>query len=72
MSEITAKQKFACPSCGGESQWNPAKQALVCPYCGTVSPAELNQATGEITEHCLVTALRNIDENHRGWDVQKT
>jgi hypothetical protein len=71
MSEITAKQKFTCPSCGGEAQWNPAKQALVCPFCGTVSPAQLNQATGEITEHCLVTALRNIDEGHRGWDTQK-
>lgn len=71
MSEITAKQKFTCPSCGGEAQWNPAKQALVCPYCGTVSPAELNQATGEMTEHCLVTALRNIDDSHRGWDAQK-
>jgi Zn finger protein HypA/HybF involved in hydrogenase expression len=71
MSELTAKQKLACPSCGGESQWNAAKQALVCPYCGTVSPGEMNQATGEITEHDLVTALRSIDENHRGWDAEK-
>jgi hypothetical protein len=71
MSEITAKQKFTCPSCGGEAQWNPAKQALVCPYCGTVSPAKLDQSTGEITEHCLATALRSIDENHRGWDAPK-
>lgn len=71
MSEVTAKQKYACPSCGGESQWNPAKNALVCPYCGTISPAELNQGTGEITEHCLVTALRNVGENQRGWEADK-
>jgi hypothetical protein len=72
MSETTAQKKFACPSCGGEAQWNPAKKALVCPYCGTVSPAELNAATGEITEHCLVTALRNVDGDQRGWQAEKT
>lgn len=71
MSELTAKQKFSCPSCGGEAQWNPAKQALLCPYCGTVSPAELDAATGAISEHDLANALRNIDENHRGWDAEK-
>ncbi len=71
MSELTARQKLSCPSCGGEAQWNPAKQALVCPYCGTVSPAQVDAATGEITEHCLVTALRGIDDNHRGWDAEK-
>lgn len=72
MSDLTAKQKFACPSCGGEAHWNPAKQALVCPFCGTVSPAELNTATGEISEHCLVTALREVDAKHRGWEAEKT
>ncbi len=71
MSELTAKQKLACPSCGGEAQWNPARKALVCPYCGTVSPAEMNPSTGEIVEHDLVKALRSIDENHRGWDAEK-
>ena len=71
MSEITARSKYSCPSCGGEAQWNPTKQALVCPYCGTVSPAELNATTGEITEHDLAKALRGIDESQRGWDAQK-
>jgi ribosomal protein S27E len=71
MSEIIAKSKFACPSCGGEAQWNPAKQALVCPYCGTVAPATVDAATGEIAEHCLVTALRNVAEDHRGWATEK-
>jgi hypothetical protein len=71
MSEVGARKKLACPSCGGEAQWNPSKQALVCPYCGTVAPATVDATTGEITEHCLVTAMRSIDENHRGWDAEK-
>jgi len=71
MPDLTAQQKFSCPSCGGEAQWNPAKQALVCPYCGTVSPAKLDAATGEIAEHCLATALRSIGEDQRGWDAEK-
>jgi len=72
MSEITAQKKFACPACGGEAQWNPAKQALVCPFCGTVSPVTLNTATGEITEHDLVAALRNVGDDQRGWEAEKT
>jgi len=72
MSEVSARQKFACPSCGGESVWNPTKQALVCPFCGTVSPAEMNPATGEIVEHDLATALRNIPADARGWQAEKT
>jgi hypothetical protein len=75
MPEATAQKKFSCPSCGGESQWNPAKKALVCPFCGTVSPAqvELNATGGEvIVEHDLVTALRGIPDAQRGWQAAKT
>jgi len=71
MEDLTAQKKHACPSCGGEAQWNPSKQALVCPYCGTIAPAQLDTATGAMTENCLVTALRNIDADHRGWDAEK-
>ncbi len=70
--EIQAKSKFACPSCGGEAQWNPAKQALVCPYCGTIAPGELKTDGSGITENDLVTALRNVDDSHRGWQAEKT
>jgi hypothetical protein len=70
-SEVTALQKFHCPACGAEAQWNPAKQALVCPYCGNVSPAQLNQATGEIQEHDLVTALRDYAQERRGWKTER-
>lgn len=69
-----AQQKFSCPSCGGEAQWNPAKQALVCPFCGTVSPAQAKlTASGEqvIVEHDLVAALRGIPDDQRGWQADK-
>jgi hypothetical protein len=71
MSETVAQQKFACPACGGEAIWNPAKQALVCPFCGTTSPAKLDAETGSIIEHDLVTALRGITDDKRGWQAEK-
>jgi ribosomal protein S27E len=69
--EVIARKKFSCPSCGGEAQWNPQKQALVCAYCGTVSPAQLDTATGEVQEHDLVSALRQIPDELRGWQAEK-
>ena len=70
VSEIVAKPKYSCPSCGAEAQWNAAKQALVCPFCGTVSPAKIDTA-GVIEEHDLVTALRGIPDDQRGWQAEK-
>ena len=75
MNEATARQKFSCPACGGEAQWNPAKQALVCPFCNTVSPAQVElTATGAqiIKEHDLVAAMRGIPDDARGWQANKT
>src|SRR5215213_4939289 len=72
MSEITAQQKFACPACGAQAEWNPAKQALVCPYCSTVSPAKLAADGATIQENDLATALRNLGDEQRGWKVEKT
>lgn len=72
MAEVTANQRFTCPSCGGEAQWNPAKNALVCPFCGTVSPVQIAVAGGPIRENDLATALRNIDDAGRGWAAEKT
>src|ERR1039457_4172803 len=74
MPDATAQKKFSCPSCGGESQWNPAKKAIVCPFCGTVSPAqaELSTTGAEvIVEHDLVAALRGIPDDQRGWQASK-
>ena len=70
MQETIAQQKYSCPACGAQAQWNPAKQALVCAYCGTTSPAEI-RADGEIVEHDLVMALRNIPDSRRGWEARK-
>ena len=71
MSEVTAISKFACPGCGGEAVWTPAKKALVCPYCGTVSPAELKADGSLIEENDLVSALRAIPDEERGWAAQR-
>jgi ribosomal protein S27E len=70
----SARQKFNCPACGAEANWNPSKQALVCPFCGTVSPAKLTSLGGEarIEEHDLVAALRAIPDTSRGWQAPKT
>ena len=75
MSEVTARNKFSCPACGGEAQWNPGQQALICPYCGATSPAQLElTATGDevIKENDLATALRSIPDDQRGWQAEKT
>jgi len=69
-----ARDKYHCPACGAESNWNPAKQALVCPFCGTQSPATLQTRGAEtvIVEHDLAAALRNIPDEARGWQAEKT
>jgi hypothetical protein len=75
MSSATARQKFSCPACGAEAQWNPAKKALICPYCSTVSPANTELTPGGeevIQEHDLVAALRSIPDGKRGWQAKKT
>src|SRR4051812_39634915 len=71
MSEVVARNKYACPACGAEAQWNPAKQALTCPYCGAVSPAQLNAETGEIEERDLAGALSDASTGERGWEAEK-
>ena len=69
--EAVARQKFACPACGAEAHWDPARQALVCPYCSTISPAHIEEVEGKIKEHDLVTALRELPEDRRGWKSNK-
>jgi Zn finger protein HypA/HybF involved in hydrogenase expression len=71
---LSAREKFTCPACGGEAQWNPGKQALVCPFCGTTSPAtlEVRGADTVIVEHDLGQALRGIPDDARGWQAAKS
>ncbi len=67
MSEVAALDKHLCPACGAEANWNAAKLALVCSYCGTTSPAELASDGSLVKEHDLVSALRAIPDERRGW-----
>ena len=71
MGEIAALDKRLCPSCGAEANWNAAKQALVCPYCGTEAPGELASDGRTIKEHDLVSALRAIPDEKRGWAKER-
>lgn len=70
MAEVVAQEKFACPACGGEGQWNPAKQAVVCPFCGTTFPPETSEGAG-VKEYDLAAALRSLPESKRGWQAEK-
>jgi Zn finger protein HypA/HybF involved in hydrogenase expression len=72
--DVSARDKFTCPACGGEAHWNPDKQALICPFCGTESPATLEVRGAEtvILEHDLVSALRGLPDSSRGWQAEKT
>jgi hypothetical protein len=73
--EVTAREKFSCPACGGEAEWNPSKQALVCPFCGTTAPAQeqlQHSSPAAMVEHDLVAALRSVPDDKRGWQAPKT
>lgn len=71
MSEYTALEKHSCVACGAQAEWHPEKQQLVCPYCHTVSPFEVDAATGEIREIPLVATLREMSDELRGWKADK-
>ncbi len=68
---VTALEKHACAACGAQAEWRPAKQALICSYCGTEAPYEIDADTGEVREIDLVTTLREIPDELRGWRAQK-
>ncbi|MBI3149215.1 MAG: zinc ribbon domain-containing protein [Betaproteobacteria bacterium] len=69
--EALAQDKFACPACGGDAHWNPARQALVCPFCGTSAPVAGDPTQLGAMEHDLVTALRGVPDEARGWQADK-
>ena len=66
-SEISALDKHACPACGAQAEWNPTKEKLICPFCGTESPYAFDRETGKVAELDLVTALRELPDEERGW-----
>ena len=70
-----ARRKFSCPACGAEATWDPARQEIVCGYCGARSPAneDLPEAgPSAIAEHDLLTALRSLPADRRGWEGTRT
>jgi len=69
--EISALEKHECPACGAQAEWNPTKQALVCPFCGTESPYVIDKETGKAEELDLVTALRELSDEDRGWQAER-
>jgi hypothetical protein len=69
--EISALHKHGCPACGAQAEWNAAKQKLVCPFCGTESPYQIDRATGKVVELDLVTALREMPQEDRGWQTDR-
>ncbi len=71
MTEISATAKHPCPACGAQAEWNAAKQKLMCPFCGTESPYEVDRATGRVAEIDLVTTLRELPEEDRGWQTER-
>jgi hypothetical protein len=68
---ISALNKYACPACGAQAEWNPGKQSLVCPFCGTESPYKVDASSGAIEELDLVKALRELPDGQRGWQAEK-
>ena len=67
----TALEKHSCPACGAQAEWSARKHMLVCPFCGTESPAKLESDTGKIVEHDLVSALRDVPDDMRGWQTER-
>jgi hypothetical protein len=68
---IEAREKHACPACGAQAEWNPAKQLLVCPFCGAESPYDKYKAGGAVAELDLITMLRSLPKEQRGWDTTR-
>jgi Zn finger protein HypA/HybF involved in hydrogenase expression len=68
---LSARDKFPCPACGAQAEWNPSKEKLVCPFCGTESPYVVDRATGQIHEIDLVATLRELPDEQRGWHAEK-
>lgn len=71
MTEIAAIEKHPCAACGAQAEWDPAKQRLVCPFCGTEAPYEADTDTGAIKEIDLVSALRELPAEQRGWQTER-
>ena len=68
---LEALDKHPCAACGAQAEWHPGRGALVCAFCGTEAPFTVDPTTGALVEHDLVTALRAIPDEDRGWLAEK-
>jgi hypothetical protein len=71
VAEVSALEKHPCPACGAQAEWNASKQKLICPFCGTESPYQIDRTTGKVAEIDLVTTLRALPEEQRGWQTER-
>src|SRR5262245_27217998 len=71
MADVAALNKYSCPACGAQANWNPTRKALVCPYCGAVSPVERSTAATITQEHPLAEAMRALPEDKKGWESDR-
>jgi hypothetical protein len=69
MTQVEALERHDCPACGASAEWNPTRQKLVCPFCGTASPYAIDREQGTVVEQDLVTALRELPDEARGWQA---
>ena len=65
--QVVALEKHECPACGAQAEWNATTQKLSCPFCGTESPYRIDRETGKVMEIDLVSTLRALPEEARGW-----
>lgn len=70
-AQVLALEKHECPACGAQAEWSPTTQKLVCPFCGTESPYQIDREHGKVVELDLVTALRELPEEERGWQTAR-
>ena len=71
VQQISAREKYACPACGAQAEWNPSKQLLVCPFCGVESPYQGHKAAGAVAELDLLQMLRDLPAEQKGWDTAR-
>jgi hypothetical protein len=43
----------------------------VCPFCGTESPYQFDTTSGKVAELDLVTTLRDLPDEERGWQTER-
>jgi Zn finger protein HypA/HybF involved in hydrogenase expression len=71
VADLSATASHPCPACGAQAEWNASKQKLICPFCGTESPYQIERDTGKVAEIDLVTTLRELPDEDRGWQTER-